>query len=133
MGQPEVLLGILPGAGATWRLARIVGLGTAKELIFTGRRIGADEAKQLGLVNRVVTDAEVLSAAKALGKEIARGSRLAVRMAKRAIHAGMWADPATAMTLESTMQAVLFEDHEKFSRMEAFLSKRRGKSSPKGE
>jgi enoyl-CoA hydratase len=123
-GQPEVGLGILPGAGACYRLPRLIGLGAARELIFTGRIIDAKEAKALGLVNRVVPDAEVLDAARALAKEIAKNSALAVRFAKLAINLGPEAGTDALQAFETTAQAVLFEDEEKRRRMTAFLEKR---------
>lgn len=124
LGQPEVSLGIIPGAGATYRLPRAIGIARAKELIFTGRVIDAAEADTLGLVNRVVPDDAVLSSALALGTEIRRNSRLAVRLAKQTMVAAATLDPEAAMALEATAQAVLFEDDEKNRRMDAFLARR---------
>lgn len=124
LGQPEVGLGILPGAGACYRLPRVVGHGVARELIFTGRIIDAREAKEIGLVNRVVPDAEVLQVARGLAAEIAKNSALAVRMAKMAITMGTEASTDALQALECTAQAVLFEDDEKRRRMTAFLEKR---------
>jgi DMSO/TMAO reductase YedYZ molybdopterin-dependent catalytic subunit len=124
LGQPEVGLGILPGAGATYRLPRVVGLGVAKELIFTGRIIDAKEALAIGLVNRVVPDDEVVAAARGLALEVAKNSPLAVRLAKQSLNMSFELSTGAAMALESTAQAVLFEDEEKRRRMTAFLEKR---------
>jgi enoyl-CoA hydratase len=125
-GQPEVGLGILPGAGATYRLPRLVGLGMARELIFTGRIIDAKEAHAIGLVNRVVKDDEVLDAARALAAEIGKNSALAVRLAKQSLALSQELSTDGAMALEATAQAVLFEDEEKRRRMTEFLEKRSG-------
>jgi len=124
MGQPEVALGILPGAGATYRLPRLVGWGKARELIFTGRQVPAAEAETLGLVNRVVPDAEVLDAALDMARQITRHGSLAVRLAKTALNteAGSLA-PGSA--LESLAQGILFASDEKRERMTRFLERRK--------
>ncbi|NUN14024.1 MAG: enoyl-CoA hydratase/isomerase family protein [Myxococcales bacterium] len=127
-GQPEVGLGILPGAGANYRLPRLVGFGKAKELILTGRIIGAQEAMRIGLVNHVVDDDAVEATASALADEIGRQSPLAVRFAKMVINASTEASTDVAMLLESTAQAVLFEDPEKHRRMTEFLERKLPKS-----
>jgi len=126
-GQPEVRFGIIPGAGATYRMPRLVGLGRARELIFTGRIIDAREALEIGLVNRVVPDEEVIPAARALAAEIAENSALAVRFAKIALDAAGEMSTDVGMALESSAQAVLFEDEEKRERMTAFLKRKKGK------
>lgn len=123
-GQPEVGLGIIPGAGATYRLPRLVGLGRAKELIYTGRIFKAGEALQMGLVNRVVPDAQVLPAARELAGEIAQNSGLAVRLAKQSLNQSADHSLDALQALESTAQAVLFDDPEKVRRMTDFLEKR---------
>ena len=123
LGQPEVSLGIMAGAGAVQRLPRLVGLGRAKELLLTGRLIDAHEAERIGLVNRVVPDDEVLDAARALAQEIARQGGLAVRLSKLALNASARAHPAFE-TLDVLGQAVLFETDDKHRRMQAFLDKR---------
>lgn len=124
-GQPEVKLGIIPGAGATYRLPRLVGIGHARELIFTGRIIDAPEALSMGLVNRVVPDVEVLAAAEALALEIAANSALAVRFAKLALQTTSEQSTDASLSLETLMQAVLFEDEEKRARMTAFLERKK--------
>ena len=126
-GQPEVGLGIIPGAGGCYRLTKLVGLGTARELIYTGRIIKADVAQEIGLVNKVVPDEDVIDAARALAGEIAKNSNLAVRMAKTVMNSVGEMSTDVAMALEATSQAVLFEDDEKWARMNAFLEKRKKK------
>ncbi|MEK7468402.1 MAG: enoyl-CoA hydratase-related protein [Planctomycetota bacterium] len=123
-GQPEVSLGIIAGAGATYRLARLVGAGRAKELLFTGRIIDAKEAEQIGLVNKVVADVDVLKTAKALAADILKNAPLAVRLTKWSINATLRAgEPDTA--IEQLSQAVLFETEDKKKRMTDFLEKRK--------
>lgn len=124
LGQPEVGLGILPGAGAIQRLPRLVGLGRARELIYTGRIIDAVEAERIGLVNRVVPDDQVLNEAKALALSIAKQGALAVRISKLALNAAGRPSPAFE-TLDVLGQAILFESEEKHARMAAFLEKKR--------
>jgi len=123
MGQPEVKLGIIPGAGGTYRLPRVVGHGIAREMIYTGRIVDADECLSIGLVNRLVDDADVLTAARETAMEIAANGRLAVRMAKAAMNATGRSSQAAAMSMESTAQAVLFDSDDKHKRMRAFLDR----------
>ena len=85
VGQPEILLGIIPGAGGTQRLPRLIGPARAKDIVFTGRFVGAEEALAIGLVDQVVPDAEVYAAARALVARYATGPALALRAAKQAI------------------------------------------------
>ena len=124
-GLPEVTLGIYPAAGGTWRLPRLVGLGRAKELVFTGRIFGADEALALGILERLVEDAEVLSTAQALAQQIAANAPLAVRIAKLSLNAA--ARGENPATVERLGQAVLFDSKEKLDRMAAFLEKKNKK------
>ncbi|MBM4061494.1 MAG: enoyl-CoA hydratase/isomerase family protein [Planctomycetes bacterium] len=123
LGQPEVKLGIIPAAGGTYRLPRLVGLGRARELIYTGRMVAAEEALRIGLANQVVPDAQVVDAALQLAGEIAQNGRLAVRGAKRALNALARPDHANAMAFECAVQAVLFDSEDKKARMDAFLGK----------
>jgi enoyl-CoA hydratase len=123
LGQPEVSLGIIPAAGATYRLPRIVGLGRAKELVYTGRIIDAAEALSIGLVNRMVPDDQVLDAARELARTITGNGRLAVRLAKVSLNTAPEIGTDAAMALESASQAILFDDDEKKRRMTAFLNK----------
>src|SRR5688572_13382533 len=108
LGQPEVSLGILPGAGAIQRLPRLVGIGRAKELIFTGRIIDAIEAERIGLVNRVVPAADVLETAMGIARDIAKQGALAVRISKLAINASARPSPVFE-TLDTLGQAVCFD------------------------
>jgi len=125
LGQPEVKLGIIPAAGGTYRLPRLVGLGRARELIYTGRMVDAEEALRIGLANAVVPDAEVVDRALALAGEIAANGRLAVRGAKRALNALSRPGQANATAFESNVQAVLFDSDDKQARMDAFLHKQK--------
>lgn len=126
LGQPEAGLGILAAAGGTYRLPRLVGIARAKELLFTGAVIDAKEALAIGLVNRVVPDADVLAEAKKLAAKILEQSPLAVRLAKLAVNAWAKGGMDAWRTVEDLSQAVLFEDEEKERRMTAFLE-RKGK------
>jgi enoyl-CoA hydratase/carnithine racemase len=120
-GQPEARLGILAGAGATYRLPRLVGEGLAKELLFTGRRMYAEEALRVGLVSRVVEPSALISTAHDIFDEIAKSSALALRLTKLAVDAPDGAHPQ----VELLSQAVLFEDAEKYARMTAFLERKK--------
>ena len=128
LGQPEVALGILPAAGGTQRLPRLVGLGRAKELILTGRAIGADEAWRIGLVNQVVEDDAVLAKAHEVAREIAAQGRLAVRLAKLALNASSRSGQDAGFLVEQVAQAVLFDSADKEARMKAFLERRKPKA-----
>jgi enoyl-CoA hydratase len=125
LGQPEVGLGIIPGAGATYRLPRMIGHARARELIYTGRIINATLAEQWGLLNRVVPDGEVMDAARTLANEICKQSNLAVRVAKANLVAVARGTPETAA--EILGQALLFDSPDKMARMTAFLEKRKEK------
>ncbi len=131
MGQPEVNLGIIPAAGGTYRLPRLVGLGKARELIYTGRMIDAAECLRIGLVNEVVEDAEVLPAAIKLAEEIAARGPLAVRMAKATMNALSRPGEAAAVAVESMAQAVLFDSEDKHQRMDDFLQRSKNKNKNK--
>lgn len=122
VGLLEVSLGIFPGAGGAWRLPRIVGLGRAKELMFTGRIVDADEAFALGLFEQLV-DADALAAAKALAAQIAKNSPFAVQVAKVALNAQAKSPAANA--LEWLGQGLLLDSPDKQERMTAFLEKRK--------
>lgn len=127
LGQPEVALGIIPAAGGCYRLPRLIGLGRARELVYTGRMVDAEEALRIGLVNHVVDDAQVLDRAFALAAEIGKNGPLAVRAAKATMNALARANEGMAMTLESTAQAVLFDSQDKHQRMQAFLDRQKEK------
>lgn len=124
-GQPEVSLGIMPGAGATYRLARIVGSGWARELILTGKMVDAQKALELGLVTHVVASDELRTKAQAIAQEITKNGAHAVRAAKLSMRMHDELSTPSYMTLEATSQATLFEDDEKRQRMTAFLEKRK--------
>jgi enoyl-CoA hydratase len=125
-GQPEVGLGILPAAGATYRLPRLVGHGRARELIFTGRIIDAGEALRIGLVNAVVPDDDVLPHSRALARTIAAKGPMAVRAAKLTLAASAYG-PEPGHAAERLAQAILFESADMQEGMGAFLDKRRPK------
>ena len=124
-GQPEVALGIIPAAGGTQRLPRLVGLGRAKDLVLTGRIIDSAEAERIGLVNRVVPDDEVLDAAKRLAGDILKNGALAVRLAKLNLNNSSRTGQDSGLLLEQITQAVLFESEDKHRRMTEFLERRR--------
>jgi enoyl-CoA hydratase len=123
-GQPEVALGIIPAAGGTQRMPRLVGLGRAKEIILTGRMVDADEAGRIGLVNHVVDDEQVMAKAREIADAIARQGRLAVRLAKVSLNASSRTGQDTGFLVEQISQAVLFDSADKHERMTAFLEKR---------
>lgn len=123
MGQPEVGLGIIPAAGGTYRLPRLVGLGKARELIYTGRIIDAAECLRIGLVNEVIADEEVLPRALAVAAEIAAHGRMAVRLAKATMNALARPGEAAAISIESIAQALLFDSEDKQRRMTEFLDR----------
>lgn len=125
LGQPEIKLGILPGAGGTQRLARLVGIGIAKELIFTGKIIAADEAKEIGLVDKVVKPEELMKEVFKLAEDIVSKPPLAVQMAKRAINIGFATDLNTGLSYELAAQAILYGTEDKTEGTTAFLEKRK--------
>jgi enoyl-CoA hydratase len=126
LGQPEVKLGIIPGAGAPHRLTRTVGTGLARELIFSGRLVGAEEALRIGLVNRVVAPpATPLAAARDLMREIQKNAPLAVRLAKVALNAAVNTVDRRSTMVEYLSQGILFESEDKKKRMTAFLERKK--------
>ena len=124
-GQPEAGLGITPGFGGTQRLARIVGTGKAKEMIYGARNIKAEEAYRIGLVNNVYPADELMTAAKKLATTIARNAPIAVRNCKRAINEGMQVDMDQAIAIEEKLFGDCFESHDQREGMAAFLEKRK--------
>jgi enoyl-CoA hydratase/carnithine racemase len=129
VGQPEILLGIIPGGGGTQRLPRLIGPARAKDLIFTGRFVRADEALAIGLVDQVVPDAEVYQAARALVARYARGPALALRAAKRAIDSGLGVDLATGLEIERLSFAGLFATEDQGTGMRSFIENGPGKAT----
>lgn len=126
MGQPEVNLGIIPAAGGTQRLPRIVGLGRAKELVLTGWIIEADECHRIGLLNHVVEDAEVMNQALKIAETICKKGPLAIRVAKQALNQSSRTGLETGLVFESVAQAMLFESEDKMKRMTDFLERKKG-------
>ena len=124
-GQPEVGLGLTPGFGGTQRLARIVGTGKAKEMIYGARIIKAEEAYRIGLVNNVYPAEELMPAAKKLASTIARNAPIAVRNCKRAINEGLQVDMDQAIVIEEKLFGDCFETHDQKEGMSAFLEKRK--------
>lgn len=124
LGLPEVSLGIIPGAGGTQRLPRLIGPSRAKDLILTGRRVNADEALRLGLVDRVVPADELVARASDLAVQLARGSSTALASAKRAIDAGQDQTLAEGLRTEGTLFAGLFGTADQREGFAAFLEKR---------
>lgn len=123
-GQPEVNLGLIPGFGGTQRLPRLVGAGIAKELIFTGRTVKADEAKAIGLVNQLTTAEDLLPEAKKMMATIIAKSGIAIRYAKIAINRGMDCDIYKALELEKDLIALCFSTEDQKEGCRAFLEKR---------
>lgn len=124
-GQPEVGLGITPGFGGTQRLARLIPVGKAKEIIYGAVNIKADEAYRLGLVNSVYPLEELLSAAKKLAAKIAKNAPIAVRACKQAINEGLDLDMDQAIVLEEKLFGSCFETEDQREGMQAFLEKRK--------
>ena len=127
-GQPEVGLGIIPGFGGTQRLARLVGMGRAKELIFTCDSIDAAEAYRIGLVNKVVPTEELMPTAKKMAEKIAGNAGYAVSMAKAAINNGYDMDIQNAVEMEAGLFGLTCSTHDKTEGMTAFLERRAEKN-----
>lgn len=123
-GQPEVNLSIIPGAGGTQRLARLVGKGKATEMILTGEIIGAEEAHRVGLVTRVISSDELVDAVRETARSIMSKGPLAIRLAKLAIRTGFETDLKTGLVIERLAQAVLLTSEDKREGTSAFLEKR---------
>ena len=126
-GQPEVGLGITPGFGGTQRLPRLVGAGMAKQLIYTGRNIKADEALRIGLVNAVYTQEELMPAAEKMAAGIAKNAPIAVRNCKKAISEGLDVDMDQAIVIEEKLFGDCFETEDQKYGMAFFLDKNKEK------
>lgn len=126
-GQPEVQLGITPGYGGTQRMARLVGAGIAKEMIYTARNMKADEALRIGLVNAVYAPDELMPAAMKLANKIAKNAPIAVRLSKKMINDGLALPIDEAVAMESALFGGSFETHDQVEGMSCFLSKEKPK------
>ena len=124
-GQPETGLGILPGFGGTQRLARLIGKGRAKELIFTCDQIDAQEAYRIGLANKVVPQNELIDTCKKMAAKIISKGSYAIALAKEAINTGIDTDLSSGLTLEADLFGLSFSTHDKQEGMTAFLEKRK--------
>lgn len=131
-GQPEILLGIIPGAGGTQRLPRLIGPSKAKDLIFSGRHVSAAEALSMGLADAVVPDAEVYSAARAMVARYAGGPAMALRAAKQAVDTGLEVDLGTGLEIERLQFAALFATEDQKTGMRSFIENGPGKATFRG-
>jgi enoyl-CoA hydratase len=127
-GQPEILLGIIPGAGGTQRLPRLIGPAKAKDLVYTGRFVDAEEARAIGLVDAVVPAVDVYPTAMAMATKFAKGPALALAAAKAAIDGGLDADVGTGLRLESHLFASLFATEDRRIGMQSFIESGPGKA-----
>ncbi|MDE6589717.1 MAG: enoyl-CoA hydratase/isomerase family protein, partial [Oscillospiraceae bacterium] len=126
-GQPEAGLGITPGFGGTQRLPRIVGLGMAKQLLYTARNIDANEALRIGLVNAVVPQAELMDTVLKMANTIAKNAPIAVRACKKAVNEGMQVSIDKAVEIEEKLFGDCFETHDQVEGMACFLSREKPK------
>jgi enoyl-CoA hydratase/carnithine racemase len=129
LGQPEILLGIIPGAGGTQRLARLVGPARAKDLVFTGRHVRAEEALAIGLADRVVPAAEVYETARSMMAQYVGGPAYALRAAKEAIDRGLEVDLETGLEIERMLFSGLFATKDRATGMRSFVENGPGKAS----
>jgi enoyl-CoA hydratase/carnithine racemase len=132
LGQPEILLGIIPGAGGTQRLARLVGPAKAKDLVFSGRFVKAAEALEIGLVDAVVPAAEVYATAHAMVGRYVGGPAYALRAAKEAIDRGLEVDLDTGLEIERQLFAGLFATRDRATGMRSFVENGPGKATFEG-
>jgi enoyl-CoA hydratase len=128
LGQPEILLGIIPGAGGTQRLARLVGPARAKDIVYSGRFVEAEEALRIGLVDQVVAPDDVYETAVAMAARYAAGPAVALRAAKAAIDGGLDTDLASGLRLESHLFASLFATEDRIIGMRSFIENGPGKA-----
>jgi enoyl-CoA hydratase/carnithine racemase len=132
LGQPEILLGIIPGAGGTQRLSRLVGPSKAKDLVFSGRFVGAEEALAIGLVDKVVAPDDVYAAAKDMVRPYVTGPAVALRAAKESIDRGLEVDLDTGLAIETQAFAALFATEDRRVGMESFVEHGPGKAQFSG-
>jgi enoyl-CoA hydratase/carnithine racemase len=132
LGQPEVLLGIIPGAGGTQRLPRLVGPAKAKDLLFTGRFVKADEALAIGLVDRVVPAAEVYAEAVAWARQFATAAPYALRAIKESVDRGLEVDLETGLQVERHSFAAIFATEDRTTGMQSFIENGPGKATFEG-
>jgi enoyl-CoA hydratase len=124
-GQPEIKIGVIPGGGGTQRLPRIIGVTKAKELLYTGDFIDAQEAHRIGLVNKVVSVASLMEEAKKMALKIARQPGIALKMTKLAVNGGLNMDIKSAMAYEARCFELLFSTEDQKEGMRAFVEKRK--------
>jgi enoyl-CoA hydratase/carnithine racemase len=132
VGQPEIMLGIIPGMGGTQRLARLIGPSRAKDLIYTGRFVGAEEALRIGMVDEVVVPDDVYAAARRWAEQFAGGPAKALSAAKAAIDSGLDGDLASGLKLESHLFAALFATEDQKAGMRSFIENGPGKAKFSG-
>ncbi len=132
LGQPEILLGIIPGAGGTQRLSRLVGPSKAKDIVFTGRFVGAQEALDIGLVDELCEPGHVLEAAQAKMRQFVGGPAYALRAAKAAIDRGLEVDLETGLQIEAMQFAPLFATRDQAIGMRSFIENGPGKATFEG-
>jgi enoyl-CoA hydratase/carnithine racemase len=128
LGQPEILLGVIPGAGGTQRLPRLIGPSRAKDLVFSGRMVDSAEALRIGLVDQVVPDDDVYSAAVTMMSRYVTGPAIALRAAKAAIDHGLDVDLATGLEIERIQFAALFATEDQREGMRSFIANGPGKA-----
>ncbi|MCP2167024.1 enoyl-CoA hydratase/isomerase family protein [Goodfellowiella coeruleoviolacea] len=132
VGQPEILLGIIPGAGGTQRLARLVGPSRAKDIVYTGRFVDAAEALAIGMVDEVVAPDDVYAAARRWAERFVTGPAMALAAAKAAIDGGLDTDLASGLRLESHLFAALFATEDQKTGMRSFIENGPGKATFEG-
>jgi enoyl-CoA hydratase/carnithine racemase len=132
LGQPEILLGVIPGAGGTQRLTRLVGPAKAKDIIFTGRFVDAAEALSIGLIDQVVAPGAAYTAAVEWASQFANGPAYALRAAKEAIDRGLQADLETGLEIERQQFAGLFATEDRTIGMDSFIQNGPGKATFRG-
>ena len=133
LGVPEILLGIIPGGGGTQRLARLIGPSKAKDLLFTGRFVDAEEALAIGLVDEVVAPDDVYEAARAWASQFTKGAGRALAAAKAAVDRGLDVDLGTGLAVERQLFTALFATRDRTIGMESFIENGPGKAQFTGE